>query len=115
MTQVTAQPWEAMRTDETRSIEKALNDAGFPHADAYRYNCAAIRVRVIDPRFDGLSFEQRDGMIEPILHTLPEETQADVLQLFTFAPADLVPRETARGLRYRALNMEFEEPSPSTL
>jgi hypothetical protein len=115
MRQVTAHPWEAMRTDESRRVEMVLNDAGFPNADAYRYNSASLRVRVIAPGFEGLSVDQRYGMVEPILEKLPDRTQADILQLLIFAPSDLALEETAKGLRNRALNMEFEEPSPSIL
>ena len=116
MSQITARPWETKRTDETRGVEKALNDAGYPEADAYRYNNASIRVRVIDPRFEGLADEARYGMVEPILETLPEATQADILQLLVFAPSELTESKvSAVALRKRFLNAEFEEPSPSIL
>ncbi len=102
-----------MRTAETRQIESLLKNAGFAQADAYRYNSASIRVRVIDPRFEGLSAEERDGMVEPILEQLPEQTQADIMILYTFAPSDLV--QTPKSVRQSLWNMEFEEPSPSIL
>ena len=57
MTQATALPWEAKRTDETRQVEEILRKAGFDYVNAYRYNSASIRVRVIDSRFEGLSSE----------------------------------------------------------
>jgi stress-induced morphogen len=85
-----ALPWEAKRTDETRLVEQALKGAGFDQADAYRYNSASIRVRVIDQRFEGLSREKRDDMVEPHLDKLPEETQRDIVTLFTFAPSELM-------------------------
>jgi hypothetical protein len=113
---ISVRPWEAKRTDETRGVEKALNDAGFPEADAYRYNSASIRVRVIDPRFEGLADEARYGMVEPILDRLPEATQSDILQLLIFAPSELAASKVfADALRKRFLNAEFEEPSPSVL
>ncbi len=84
--------WDVRRTDETRGVEKLLLDAGFPKADAYRYNSASIRVRVIDPRFEGLSIEKRDEMVEPYLARLPERTQADIVSLFTFSPSELEER-----------------------
>lgn len=106
--------WEAKRTEESRMVEDTLRRVGrFAQADAYRYNSASIRVRVIDPRFEGMSLEARDALVEPILDQLPEETQADIMSLLTFAPSETVQsRKTARQF---ALNVEFEEPSPSIL
>lgn len=105
--------WEAKRTDETREIEKLLRDAGFEQVAAYRYNSASIRVRVIDSRFEGLSAEKRDAMIEPHLEKLPERTQGDIMNLFSFAPSEL--EQTPRTFREFLLNAEFDDPSPSML
>ncbi len=105
--------WEPKRTSETREVEDLLGRAGFQQVDAYRYNSASIRVRVIDPRFEGLSTEQRDALIEPILDQLPERTQADIVSLYTFAPTELAP--TTGSFRDRFLNQEFVDPSPSML
>ena len=105
--------WESKRTDETRDVEKVLRNAGFEHADAYRYNSASIRVRVIDSRFEGLASEERDAMVEPCLGKLPERTQADIMTLFTFAPSEL--KETPKTFRAFLLNTEFDNPSPSML
>ncbi len=113
MTQTVARPWEARRTDETRMVEDVLRKAGFKEVDAYRYNSASIRVRVIDPRFEGRSPELRDAMVEPQLESLPERTQADIMTLFTFAPSEL--HQTPKTLREFMNNTEFDDPSPSML
>lgn len=81
---------ESKRTPQTRDVERALRSAGFVQSDAYRYNSAAIRLRVIDPRFEGLKIAERDALIEPILETLPEETQGDIMSVFTFAPSEVL-------------------------
>jgi stress-induced morphogen len=112
MTTATTAPWEAKRTTETRMVEDLLRPH-FQQADAYRYNSASIRVRVVDSRFEGLPREQRDGMVEHYLDQLPPETQRDIVTLFTFAPSDLQPMPTT--LRERMLNAEFDQPSPSVL
>ena len=113
MTQMIAQPWEAKRTDQTRQVEEALKKDGFAESDAYRYNSASIRVRVIDSRFEGLSIAERDAMVEPAIEMLPEATQADIISLFTFAPSELSqPKSRSRPF---LLNLEFEDPSPSML
>src|SRR5260370_32433551 len=98
-----------MKTAETRKVEKVLRKE-FPNTDAYRYNSASIRVRVIDPRFEGKSDEERDAMVEPLLERLPEPTQSDIMNLLTVAPSEL------RNLSKKSLLiLEFEDPSPSRL
>ena len=106
--------WEAKRTDESRTVEDVLRRVGgFAQADAYRYNSASIRVRVIDPRFESMTIGQRDDMIEPILNQLPDLIYGDIITLYAFAPSETVQsRKTAREF---AMNVEFEEPSPSLL
>ena len=113
MTNTFAPPWEAKRTDETRIVEEILRNAGFNQADAYRYNSASIRVRVIDSRFEGLAPEKRDAMVEPHLAQLPERTQADIMNLFTFTPSEL--QQTSKKVREFLLNAEFDDPTPSML
>jgi hypothetical protein len=113
MTHTTASSWQAKRTDETSQVEDVLKKAGFQSADAYRYNSASIRVRVIDPRFQGLPDEKRDAMVEPYLDQLPERTQADIISLYTFAPSEL--QQTPKTLKQFMRNTEFEDPSPSML
>ncbi len=113
MTATATGHWEAMRTDETRHVEDVLRRAGFDRVDAYRFNSASIRLRVIDPKFEGLSLEARDAMVEPHLEQLPERTQADIINLFTFAPSEL--QQTPKTMRQFLMNYEFDEPSPSML
>ena len=101
--------WHAMRTDESRQVE-ALLRTRFPNSDAYRYNSASLRVRIIDEAFRGKSGEKRDAMVEPLLAKLPPETQADIMNLLT-----LTPDETTGGSRHALVNLEFDDPSPSVL
>lgn len=111
MSNTSAPPWEAKRTDETRQVEEVLKRAGFEQVDAYRYNSVSIRVRVIDSRFEGRSIEERDAMVESHLAQLPEQTQADIMTLYTFAPSELQQKR----LQVFVLNEEFNDPSPSML
>ena len=105
--------WESKRTAESRQVEDVLKRGGFPQADAYRYNSASIRVRVIDPRFQGIDFEERDKLVEPYLDQLPDEVQGDIMSLLLLAPDEL--SDVDRGYRFQVLNREFEAPSPSML
>jgi hypothetical protein len=109
MSQQTIPRWESMRTDETRRVERILRTQ-FPKADAYRYNSASIRVRIVDPRFEGLSQEQRDAMVEPLLEQLSASTQADIINLLTCSPGE-IDGDAGQSLS----NLEFEDPSPSIL
>jgi hypothetical protein len=113
MAAVVDRRWESKRTDETRKVEEALKAGGFQHVDAYRYNSATIRVRVIDPRFRDQDIAERDAMVEEHLKKLPERTQADIVTLLTFSPEELSDPHVS--LRSCLLNAEFENPSPSSL
>ena len=109
MSNAIAPAWETKRNSDVENVLKPK----FQQVDAYRYNSASIRVRVIDPSFEGLSPEQRDALVEPYLAQLPERTQADIMSLYTFAPSEL--QDTQKSLKARLMNAEFEDPSPSML
>jgi hypothetical protein len=112
MTTSTAKAWESKRTQETREVEDLLRQS-FEQADAYRYNSASIRVRVIDNHFSGMPREQRDSLVEEQLDKLRPETQRDIVTLFAFAPSEL--SGDPKTFREFLLNTEFENPSPSVL
>ncbi|WP_435018868.1 hypothetical protein TA3x_000855 [Tundrisphaera sp. TA3] len=104
--------WEAKRTEETRQVEGLLRQH-FDQVDSYRYNAASIRVRVIDPRFEGVPRDERDLQVEAQIAHLPETIQRDIVTIFCFAPSELDKRpETFREFM---LNAEFDDPSPSML
>ena len=94
-------------------MERVLREAGFQQVDAYRYNSASIRVRVIDARFAGRSRADRDALVEPHIERLPESTQADIINLFMFAPSEV--EGDSKSLKQWLLNTEFDDPSPSML
>lgn len=95
----------AQHTDETRRIEDLLRPE-FPDVRAYRYNSASIRVRVIDKRFARMSKPDREKLVDPLLEKLPEDTQSDITILLL-----LTPEEAKSSL----MNLEFEDPSPTSL
>lgn len=113
MPPATPPTWHAKRTDETREVEALLSQGGFDQVDAYRYNSASIRVRVIDRRFEGMPREKRDALVEEHLDKLPPETQRDIVTLFPFAPSEL--ERTPTTFREFMLNTEFDDPSPAML
>jgi stress-induced morphogen len=72
--------------------------------DAYRYNPACVRVRVIDPDFQGLDRIERDNLIWKVLETLPDDVQSEISMLVL-----VTPRERKKS----GSNLEFEDPTPS--
>ena len=103
--------WCDMRTAETKRIEDLLR-RHFQRADAYRFNSASIRVRVIDERFEGLPVAEREDLVMPVLETLPPETYGDILMLLTIAPGELIDAEP-EALSRSLINHEFETPAIS--
>jgi hypothetical protein len=101
--------WDNRKTDETRAIEHALRER-FPDTEAYRYNSASIRIRIIDDAFVGKTDSEREQMVDPILERLPEDTQSDIMLLLTLTKDEA----GAFGKDYLT-NLEFENPSTSSL
>lgn len=99
--------WDSMKDDDSRLIEERLRRAGFERADAYRYNSASIRVRVVDPQFEGMSVPDREDMIFPIIDRLPKRIREDILLLLLMAPS-----EVGGPNRHLLVNLEFDHPLP---
>ena len=104
---IAASQWESMRTVDTRMLEDALRGAGFETVDAYRYNSAVIRHRVIDSKFEGMRMGSRFDMIEPHLDRLPEVIQLDIIMLLAIAPSELAGKP--RKFHQYSRNLEFEQ------
>ena len=101
--------WTSMRDRDSSEVERVLKEQ-FPGTDAYRYNSGSIRIRVVAPRFEGKTIEERDSLVEPYLHKLPEAIQRDILFLLTLSPGEM-----ESSFREQLLNLEFEDPGPSLL
>jgi hypothetical protein len=83
-------------------------EATHPNATiaVYRYNPVSVRIRIIDPDFQGLDRVDRDTAIWRFLDQLPEEVLAEITLLLL-----LTPKEAKTSLA----NLEFENPLPSCL
>ena len=98
-------------TRETRRIEALLREH-FPGycpdhpPEAYRYNSASIRVRLVDKAFEGKSLVEREKMVIPVLESLPENTLADITILLLLTPAEM-----SNSL----MSLEFDQPTPSPI
>ncbi len=97
---------------QTREIEKLLRAhfSDYPPEyppEAYRYNPASIRVRVVSDRFSGKNRVERSEMVYPILEkNLPEDTWQDITVILLLAPDEVEDS---------FMNREFEKPTPSRL
>jgi stress-induced morphogen len=72
--------------------------------EAYRYNPASIRIRIIDPDFARKDLVERENMVWPLLEGLPEEIRADIIFLLLLTPKE---SKTSFG------SMEFDHPTPA--
>jgi hypothetical protein len=96
--------------DELQAIKAVLDDYEQANqgADAtlYRQNSVSIRVRIIDPSFQGLDKPERHEKAWQFLGQLPEDVQGDVSMLVLIAP-DEKNKSFA--------NFMFEQREPSKL
>jgi hypothetical protein len=95
----------------TKRVEKALSGKYLPQhprakVDVYRYNSASIRVRIIDPDFEGKSITAREAEVLPIVRDLSGKLQDQITMLLL-----ITPEESNRSL----LSAEFDDPRPSSL
>lgn len=99
------------RSDEyLTAVMEVLKPYGTEHSQAqivgYRQNSVAIRVRIVDPDFTGISREQRHEIIWELLETLPEEIQNHLSTILLLTPDEA---------KMSFANVEFDDPIPSKL
>jgi hypothetical protein len=74
--------------------------------DLYRQNAVSVRIRIIDPGFDGRGKPQRSHQAWQYLERLPDDVQSDISTILL-----LTPEETKASFA----NFEFDDPIPSKL
>jgi hypothetical protein len=91
-------------------MQTLQNEYGAKHPrariEAYRYNPASIRIRIIDPDFKNLGVLDRETLVEPILDDLAEDIRAEITILLLLTPEE---SKTSFG------SIEFDDPTPSRL
>ncbi|MGQ0632984.1 MAG: hypothetical protein ACT4QC_00075 [Planctomycetaceae bacterium] len=85
---------------ETRQVRDTLTTK-FPPTETYRCIYDTIRVRIIDRRFAGKNRVKREKMVLPLIHSLPEDLQSQIIVLLLLAPGE----EDGS-----ILNFEFDNP-----
>lgn len=98
--------------DRTRQIYAALKKVFSDLPDVtsevvYLYNPVSIRIRVIDPRFEGKGTAERERMVNRALKTLPPEVTEDITLLLMLTPEEAEKSST--------LSREFDDPTDSHL
>ena len=68
----------------------------------YRYNPGSIRIRVIDPRFQGMSKGDRHELVMAYFDAVSDDILAEISVLLCLAPGER-----------SWMNLEFETPSRS--
>jgi stress-induced morphogen len=89
------------------SLQQALEAFQQEHPqaqiDLYRRNEVSIRVRIIDPEFDGLSLAARSDVVWRYLDALSDDVVGDISSMVL-----LTPDESAKSFA----NFNFENPLP---
>ena len=89
---------------KTILVEKYESHHPQARIDVKRYNSACVRVRIIDPDFQGQSLADRDDAVWDVVDKLPQEVVSEVSLLVL-----LTPKESKTS----SLNIEFDHPTPS--
>ncbi len=89
-------------------LGKAFSNA---KVEAYRYNSASLRVRVVSEQFIGKSRVEREAIVQPLIEKLPDEIQTDIVMLLLLTPDE----HARRTERLDLLDIEFDDPSRSNL
>jgi stress-induced morphogen len=99
------------KTDDVQLILQLLEreyQASHRHAkiDAYRQNAASIRVRIVDPDFEGSNRVERNRRISQLLQQLSEHVESQITQLLLLKP---------EVTKISFANLEFNHPVPAAL
>ncbi len=74
--------------------------------DLYRQNSVSVRVRIIDPTFQGMGRTQRSQLVWQYLSQLSDEVQSDISTVLPLSPDEA---------KMSFASFEFDDPIPSKL
>lgn len=102
----------AQRDPASAMIRERLSSVfGAENVEAYRYNSASVRIRVISRDFAGKTRVERDKIVDPLLAQLPSEVERDITMVLLLTPEE----HAGRAERADLLDLEFDQPSFSPL
>ncbi len=74
----------------------------------YRYNAAAIRIRIISDAFASLDDAARDRVVMQAMSDLPKDDRDDVTMILAYTTSEFQDHQSL-------VNLEFDDPSRSRL
>lgn len=92
--------------DIVKALEKFASRHPNAEIEAYRQNSASVRIRVINPEFNGLTRAVREEELWDSLNELPDETVAEISLLLLLTPAEA---------QKSFASLEFDDPIPSEI
>lgn len=73
--------WRIRRTPDSSAVERCLRRAGFERVDAYCFNAASIRVRVVSSKFCNLDGASRFELVNEALSVLSDDLLSDIVHV----------------------------------
>ena len=101
------------RTNDSASrmvCRTLANRFGEQSVQAYRFNSASIRVRIISEEFANKGRTARERIVNPALRKLPEEIRRDIIMLLLLTPQE----HQSSAERMDLLDLEFDDPGGSS-
>ncbi|ETW97514.1 hypothetical protein [Candidatus Entotheonella palauensis] len=96
--------------DGLQGVADALSKYKKQHHNAdivvYRQNSVSVRIRIVDPDFDGINKADRHDIIWDFITNLPEDQQSEISLLLLLTPDEM---------EMSFANDEFDNPIPSQL
>lgn len=81
--------WKIRRTPDSSDVERCLRRGGFEQVDAYCFNSAAIRVRVVSSKFCDLDGSHRFQLFNTGLRSLPDDLLSSITHVTLLTPIEL--------------------------
>jgi stress-induced morphogen len=70
------------------SLEPYMKEHAEAKVDVYRRNSGSVRIRVVDPDFQGVSMTDRDQGLWPLVESLPEDVVSQLSLLLLLTPKE---------------------------
>jgi stress-induced morphogen len=70
------------------SLQPYIKEHSAAKVDVYRQNSGSVRIRVVDPDFQGVSMADRDQNLWPLVENLPEDVFSQLSLLLLLTPKE---------------------------
>lgn len=79
------------------SLEPYMREHSQAKVDVYRQNSGSVRIRVVDPDFQGVSMTDRDQGLWPLVESLPEDVFSQLSLLLLLTPKEATDSFVSRA------------------